>query len=274
MDPVIIYTAGRTGSTLLLRAMNLARNVYIFGEHNGFLSHIHSSFAAIEQNAEEQKVFGDAIALKDGSALQGRFSAWATPFSPLDLRRSLASAIERLFTSRISQDWQGSFVWGFKEIRYDASSVAYFADMYPSNIPIVLIRDIKGYATSWYRAFNNNGRVDRFRVSRLVSSYVLYFRSVLDAHALAGITPEIVRYEHMQRDLPSLIERVQIRAGIERLPVSTVELSRVFAERVDYVSPSSKSYMDEHFAAFEMMLDEEIEKRAGTIDELLPLEEV
>ncbi len=147
--PVIVLSAGRTGSTLLQKLLNTHEGLVIWGEHDGFLNPLMQSWKAVSRSKwiPDTKPRGAWLLekprlrwpLADKRRLNaGKWTAWDGSFSKQSFNSSLRQFVDSLFCDNVPQTMR----WGFKEIRYrNIEFMDFWSDLYPEAQYIFLLRN-------------------------------------------------------------------------------------------------------------------------------------
>jgi hypothetical protein len=114
-EPIFLFGAARTGTTLLQRLLNSYDDVMIWGEHAGMLEPIADAFY---RGWDSPHLFRERLPLADvlaDSRPEERFQAWLGWYGRDDWTAAYRNLLERLF---VPEGLPGKRHWGFKEIRY------------------------------------------------------------------------------------------------------------------------------------------------------------
>ncbi len=141
--PIFELGAGRSGTTLLQRILNSHNNVFVWGEHGGFLKEIADSYFMNFENpiitkclSLDKKLFlRECLRLKNP-----RRNPYWTNYYDLDtLKNNYRNFIESFFKPNLLKHSH----WGFKEIRYGINDrvLDMLIDLYPYARFIFIIRD-------------------------------------------------------------------------------------------------------------------------------------
>ena len=233
VDPVVIVSLGRSGSTLLMRVLNAVKGVYIFGEHGGAFRHLRCVYQDISHNQDQQIANGAVILSKEG--LEDRFIAWASPFNAdevLEYLRGLSS----LYTSKLPPDM---LIWGFKEIIYNVDDLLFFTRLWPKSKFIFLRRNIEDSLRSAYVSFYGRTRDVSYAARDHLTRYEAQERSL---QRLAEQNPEQVLkldYEEMCTAPDMSYARVFSFLDLTtEIPWESIK--RIADIRVDYIPPEAK----------------------------------
>jgi hypothetical protein len=136
MGPVFLFGTGRCGSTHLQRLISLNTEVWVWGEHDGFLNHLMRGLKAYEGSTAMKRAVFDAPLPESDTALVERVRSetmilsWLNRIERATLRDALRLLIERMFSKGVPKGWTG---WGFKEILYGGpeDTPALLLEMFP-----------------------------------------------------------------------------------------------------------------------------------------------
>jgi hypothetical protein len=160
VGPVFLFGTGRCGSTHLQRLITVNTEVWIWGEHDGFLGPLLTGLIAYENSVLLRRYVFDARISEDDAQLidlvrrEGGNLPWLNRLRPNDLRIELRRLIERLFSRGLPQ---GYTAWGFKEIRYGRRNKipAYLLDIFPECSAAFTFREpsatFRSMLRFWYR---------------------------------------------------------------------------------------------------------------------------
>lgn len=154
--PVCIITTGRSGSTLLLRYLNCARDLVVWGEHAGILSNLVRAHAKLTCTATREFVAAARSWLPNilekravTCPSEGMTVEWVNSFDADTVRRSLRRLIIDLFTQGLAP----SVRWGFKEIHYGRPEVDLLRHLFDGPRFLVLLRDPVAVIRSKFKWF-------------------------------------------------------------------------------------------------------------------------
>ena len=158
MGPVFLFGTGRCGSTHLQRIISLNTDIWVWGEHDGFLNPLLRGLSAYETSAAlKQAVFDVPLPRSDERLVElvraeGRLLSWLNRLEHDSLRRELRLTIARLFSRDIPAGWTG---WGFKEILYGGPDdvPAILLDMFPACRAVFTFRAPAATLDSMIRAW-------------------------------------------------------------------------------------------------------------------------
>jgi hypothetical protein len=138
--PVVILSAGRSGSTLLQKLLNSHEDLVIWGEHDGLLNLFMRSWKAVCRSRwiPENEPQGAWLLEEDRPLNVDKWTAWDGSFSKQDFNKYLKRFIDNLFCENVPDDLR----WGFKEIRYrNIDFMDFWSDFYPETQYILLMRN-------------------------------------------------------------------------------------------------------------------------------------
>lgn len=175
--PVIVFTCGRTGSTLLIRMLNCLPETIMWGEHNGALKPLLSSYSRLRDVADNRFVAQAAKFLQPVYERepilnrQGMSIEWLNWFSAADIDRLYRELITGLFypdsvRERFSR-------WGFKEIQYRDAEFALLRNLFSGMKAIILYRNPAAVFASQFRNFAKN---DSERLPKVLNNIEGYYK--------------------------------------------------------------------------------------------------
>jgi hypothetical protein len=136
LRPVFIFGTGRCGSTHLQRLISLRTDIWIWGEHDGFLTGFLRSLEQFKTSpALAQNVFSDD-ANRDDATLRRLMTegsphlSWLNRWRPASCDIEARFFLDRLFRGPLPNGWAE---WGFKEILYghENDSPRLLLDLFP-----------------------------------------------------------------------------------------------------------------------------------------------
>lgn len=153
LDPVVILSPGRSGSTLLQRYLNLSDDLVVWGEHGGFISGLGTMYDRFMNYATAQRNIQSGLknvdALLRSSPIVKRRIEWTNNFTSEDFTDGIRSFLLGLFAKDISNDQR----WGFKEIRYLSDDLVFFRTLFPGVQYIFIVRNPLDTITSMVGAW-------------------------------------------------------------------------------------------------------------------------
>jgi hypothetical protein len=162
MGPVFLFGTGRSGTTHLQRLITLNTEVWVWGEHDGFLEPLLKGLIAYEDSRLLSKNVFDRPLLEDDDQLidlvqrESGGLAWLNRLRRSDLRVELRKLIERLFSRGIPQGYTS---WGFKELRYGYGPnkiPAHLLDLFPECSMAFIFREPSANIASQLRNWHKN----------------------------------------------------------------------------------------------------------------------
>lgn len=198
MGPVFIFGTGRCGSTHLQRLISLNTEIWIWGEHDGFLAPMLDSMSQFENSDQLQRQIFEASPRPDDAALvacmtQGRpLLPWLNRFDRTALRDELRAMLDHLFRAPLPKGWSQ---WGFKEILYglDNNAPALLLQLFPASTAAFTFRHPRATIESMLRAWDtailrDPNRLDELeeRCAERVSRWETLAEYYIDLKAAAG----------------------------------------------------------------------------------------
>lgn len=136
--PVFVFSAHRSGGTLISRILNCHPKLVIWGEHGGWINRL----AEIDAIAARQPVpdfSPEEYERYVSGRLTAEFDPWLSPFSRAEFRAFCRNFIRKTFSEHLHPNQR----WGFKEIRYHRPLTARFlAELFPWGKFVILRRDL------------------------------------------------------------------------------------------------------------------------------------
>jgi hypothetical protein len=179
MGPVFLFGTGRCGSTHLQRLITLNTEVWVWGEHDGFLEPLLTGLIAYENSVSLRRFVFDTQIPEDDAQLidlvrrEGRDLSWLNRHQPSDLRIELRRLLERFFSRGVPQGYTS---WGFKEIRYGGWNKIpeYLLNIFPECSMAFIFRE----PSATFRSMLRNSYIDRLEPERLGELPGLYKKLV------------------------------------------------------------------------------------------------
>ena len=183
--PVFVFSAHRSGGTMVARVLNCHPDLVIWGEHAGFinqLAEIDAIMGRHPQLTEPLTERGLDEFLRGGKSDPASFNPWINPASQDGFRAWCRSYIETTFRRGLRPEQR----WGFKEVRYHTVATATFlVSLFPDAKFVILRRELSPLAMSNLFA---PWSVDRLRWAGALASEDGVRAAVTDcAYALAAI---------------------------------------------------------------------------------------
>ena len=257
-SPVVVASLGRSGSTLMLRLLNLSPDITIWGEHAAFLIDIMSAVETIENarplvggRKRRDTVIGP---LHDTDS----FIPWVSPFGTREFKNQTRAYVKRLFTQPLPKGVR----WGFKEIRYRAEHLEAFRRLFPAAQFIFIVRDAKSQVLSRVQSFNDPaavfgedepariGRLIRVAEEQWIARHVGYLRFVEEA-------PQDCLVEIYDTSSDPVFDARRIFDFIGLPTPDDAALASVFAHKVGSKEDQAKghNWSVEHLARLKAIVD-------------------
>ncbi len=223
--PVIVFTCGRSGSTLLIRMLNCLPATIVWGEHNGALKPLLNSYSRLRDVAGNRFVSKAAELLQPVYDRQpilsngGMSVEWLNWFNAADIDRLYRDLIRGIFYPDSARHKFSR--WGFKEIQYREFECTMLAKLFPGMKTIILYRNPVAVFASQFKNFAKN---DGERLPKILSNIEGYFRfAAMQAerrHALDG-PPLFISYEEIVGDFDRSL--LSLQAFLEEEFASSIE---------------------------------------------------
>jgi len=222
MGPVFIFGTGRCGSTHLQRLISLNTEVWIWGEHNGFLAPMLDSISRFEDSVELRQQVFDASPAPDDAALVARMTggsrllSWLNRFDRTTVRDELRVMIDRLFRTPLPQGWSQ---WGFKEILYGLhnDAPALLLQLFPLSTAAFSFRHPKATIESMLRSWdtailNDSNKMDKLeeRFAERASRWETLTNYHLELKAVAGRRMVFVSLEDLVTRPPAIFRALDL----------------------------------------------------------------
>lgn len=218
--PVIVFTSGRTGSTLLIRMLNCLPRTIVWGEHGGVLRPLLQSYSSARDVAGNRFV-GEAaehlqpvIERRPITSNPGKMSIeWLNWFGHHDIDALYRGMIRGLFyPDSVRQKFSR---WGFKEIRYREPEYDMLRMLFPGMKAIILYRNPADVCASQMKNF---AKSDSERFPRLFSSLENFYRFAAhcaDDESSEGNPPLFISYEELTEEFEESLGRLELFLGEE-----------------------------------------------------------
>ncbi len=183
--PVFVFTAHRSGGTMLARVLNCHPDLVIWGEHAGFINRlaeidfIVGHYEPLTRPVPWRGLDAYVQGVRSDPAV---FDPWVTPFAQDGFRAWCRAYIETTFRHGLLPGQR----WGFKEVRYHGVLTARFlATLFPDARFVILRREPYALAVSNLLAAWS---LDRLRWSGALASEAGARAAIVDcAYALTAI---------------------------------------------------------------------------------------
>ena len=157
-SPVFLLCSGRSGSTLLQRALNVHPEVVMFGEHQGFLGPIADAYHSLKDHKDVRDYIYGSRAL-DPAMLFGELSdykkdiSWVNNFTENDVDENFKKLVLNLLANGVDLE---NVHWGFKEIRYNVNHkvVWFLINLFENAKFLTLVRSPLDTISSVFFAWN------------------------------------------------------------------------------------------------------------------------
>ena len=154
--PIFVLGLMRSGTTMMLRALNCHPDITIWGEHAGALQPLLREAHGVSLDEHSRAQIAAGYKRRDiivGELADPRgFDAWVSPFTPEELESSVDEFLRTYIESLFSRGLPEHVRWGFKETRYPRSSAERLAQLFPEAHFVVVTRDFVPWASSVVRA--------------------------------------------------------------------------------------------------------------------------
>lgn len=248
--PVFVFSAHRSGGSLLARVLNCHPDLVIWGEHAGFinrLAEIDAIAALYPRLTEPLAARGlDAFVAYEKSDPR-LFDPWVTPFAQDGFRDWCRSYLEATFRRGLRSGQR----WGFKEVRYHTVATAGFlATLFPDARFVILRRALYPLALSNLFA---PWSVDRLRWTGALASETgvrmavqdcAYVLTVIDQgfREIAAALPDrcrVVEYEAITPAATALFAELFMFLGLRGSPALLQAVMAVLGARPGGSDPAA-----------------------------------
>lgn len=176
MGPVFLFGTGRCGSTHLQRLVSLNTEVWVWGEHDGFLNPLMRGLKGYESSAAMKRAVFDTPLPESDTALVERVRSeamilsWLNRIGRTTLRDEMRLLIERMFSRGVPRGWTG---WGFKEILYGGPDdvPALLLEMFPDCRAAFSFRDPAATVESMIRSWTPALAREPERIGEIPATY-------------------------------------------------------------------------------------------------------
>ena len=223
--PVFVLGTGRCGSTWVQKYISQHTSVWVWGEHDGFLTKYFQFIDSIKKSQTIRNFSFKHLSLPPNERLSrgDTVTAWMLPFSEDDLEAEAARFVESMFSKGLPS---GRDRWGFKEIRYGAKSgvPARLVRLFPNCRIAHIVRDPLATADSSMRAWHRDQVINFDRngqgADALEEIYRGYLQRWSDNSAffndLENRYPQNVKtfkIEELRNEMSAFLEFIKFRNG-------------------------------------------------------------
>jgi sulfotransferase family protein len=195
-QPLFLFGAARTGTTLLQRLLNSYDDVLVWGEHAGMLEGVAEGFY---RGWDDPNLFRDprplASILADSDP-EERWQGWMSWYTRDDWRDAFRGLVERLL---LPEGLPGKRVWGFKEIRYlvrpTDRTLDFLHELYPDAVFVFIARDAFNAIASTRRMAT--GAHTLVELKALCDRWTARYRAYRDWHRSGRVRSFWIRYEDL-----------------------------------------------------------------------------
>jgi hypothetical protein len=198
--PVFLITTGRSGSTLLLRYLNCAERMVVWGEHAGIVTDLAACYRKLRDPRTEAFVAAarpmiDRLLAKQAIVCPAEQMTveWANSFDGARVRAALRAFLVHLLNAGVPADYR----WGFKEIHYADDEMALLRSLFAAPRFVLLVRDPASILKSKFRWFAAG---DVAQMPEHVEETITFLECAQREVALGSHDVALVHYEHLVRD--------------------------------------------------------------------------
>lgn len=206
--PVFIITTGRSGSTLLLRYLNCAEGLVVWGEHAGVMRELGMAYRRLVRDDTTGFVeaarpwVGDLMAKRAVVCSGDQMTIeWVNAFDPASIRTAFRQIVLSLFTVGLPP----SMRWGFKEIHYGGREINLMRALFAAPRFLILLRDPQAILKSKLKAFAKGNAA---AMSPHIAETHAFFESVAEEAAHDKSDVLFIRYEELVAQPQSEIARI------------------------------------------------------------------
>lgn len=224
-EPIMVFTCGRTGSTLLIRILNCLAETIVWGEHGGALGPLLRSYVRLKQVAGKDFVkhasqFLPLVLAREGVSQQrGMTVEWLNWFGEQEIDDIFRETVANIFYPPRFHDTFSS--WGFKEIQYRQPEYSALAQLFPRRRSILLLRHPAAVCRSQFQHFSKRDPkafTERFGSIRSFYSFAAEQLGDSRSPPLFICHEDIAtQFDAMIRLMESFLDEEFSRAGTTRL---------------------------------------------------------
>jgi len=235
--PVFIITTGRSGSTLLLRYLNCAEGLVVWGEHAGVMRELAEAYGRLTGAETAEFIEAARPWVEDLKAkravvcpLDQMTIEWVNSFDPAQVRSAFRRMLLALFTVGLDETTR----WGFKEIHYGCREMNVLRQLFAAPRFLMLLRDPAAILKSKLSAF---AKGDSAAMAPHVAETRAFFESAA-AEAASG-APDVlfVRYEELAAQPEPQIARI---AAFVEAPFAAGAVQAIGGERAGRSAPEPR----------------------------------
>ncbi|PKO17652.1 MAG: hypothetical protein CVU39_04000 [Chloroflexi bacterium HGW-Chloroflexi-10] len=231
LNPIIIISPGRSGSTLLQRYLNLSDKLIIWGEHAGFISGLAQMYSDFIEDAAAQRNIISGLRNVDlimrSQPITNRGIEWTNNFTSDVFLNGIRDFLINLFSKDVDDQQR----WGFKEIRYLEKEYNFISDLFPDVQFIFLVRNPLDTLASMIAAREKDKWPSVF-FSRKSQKAIIekYANRILERiSAIYNFSKEkqnfiIIRYEDLVKDPQEVLDYIFKFLGVATPEVQKIEL--------------------------------------------------
>lgn len=211
LDPVIILSPGRSGSTLLQRYLNCSQDLVVWGEHGGFIRSLAAGYNVLLEDTRDL-LFDEFEAARHAPFLIGSGIPvgvdieWTNSFTREDFREAHRNLIVDLLTVDVPPAKR----WGFKEIRYGATEITFLRELLPECQFVFIVRNpvealasmIASWSSDkklWYESQWSEGESERAKANAEIGAFGEHLSTIAES-LRRGYDPardHLIRYEDL-----------------------------------------------------------------------------
>jgi len=223
--PVFIITTGRSGGTLLMRVLNASPGLVIWGEHNGFISHLVPAVDRVMGSFARQRIQAHAHQVDNLrsstpiAADHGWSVEWANPFTAETFHGAFRTALEQLFAADLPPDVR----WGFKEIQYGLPEVRLLSTLFPEASFVFLVRDPVRTLDSKLRTFVT-GDVTQPQILQFIFQGTRFLNTVVQLMQQRDPRHTFLSYETLVADPRTTAAQLCERLAVDPVPDASLNV--------------------------------------------------